>query len=275
MKNILTFALLFCTTLLVAQDFEGIMTWKITTEITDPKMKAQMEEAQKRMNDPATKEQMKELQAKMNDPQFKQMMEQNPAIKVQMEAALKMIQGGDMSSLVPKGYSAKFKNKNMISSMDGGIMGDMEFLYLDGEDKSYVINRSAKTYSPVKNTYDDSKENPDVKITKTSETAKIMNYTCTKYIAEVKSEKGETIGPQFFWVTKDIPGIDFKSMAKQRLSNSSQQMWYAQIDGVPLKVEMNMPGASMVMEVTEIRKQSIPASDFAIPAGFKETTMGF
>jgi hypothetical protein len=45
-----------------AQNFEGIITWKMTTEITDPKMKAQMEEAQKKMNDPANQAQMKEMQ---------------------------------------------------------------------------------------------------------------------------------------------------------------------------------------------------------------------
>ncbi|HTF21257.1 MAG TPA: DUF4412 domain-containing protein [Chryseolinea sp.] len=274
MKNLLTLALFFCVTLLSAQDFEGIMTWKITSEITDPKVKAQMEEAQKKANDPAAQAQMKELQAKMEDPQFKQMLESNPQMKAQIEAALKMAQGGDINSLMPKGYTAKFKNKNMLTTMDGGMMANMEFLYLSSEDKAYVINRSSKTYSPVANNATQDKKDLDVKITKTSETTRILNYTCTKYIADVKSEKGTSM-QQIFWATKDIPGIDFKSMAKHRMGNSGQSMWYAEIDGVPLKVEMKMPQGNMVMEATEIKKQSLSAADFAIPAGFAETKQGF
>lgn len=274
MKHLLTIAFLFCITVLSAQDFEGIMTWKITSEITDPKLKAQMEEAQKKANDPASQAQMKELQAKMEDPQFKQMLESNPQMKAQIEAAMKMAQGGDLSSMMPKGYTAKFKNKNMLSTMEGGMMSSMEFLYLSNEDKAYVINRSAKTYSPVPTSPEDDKKDTDVKVTKTSETARILNYTCTKYIAEVKSDKGTTM-EQIFWATKDIPGIDFKNMAKQRMGNSSQRMWYAEIDGVPLKVEMKIPQGTMVMEATAIKKQSLSASDFAIPSGFKETKLGF
>src|SRR4030095_12964544 len=106
------------------------------------------------------------------------------------------------------------------------------------------------------------------------ETARILNYNCTKYIADVKSEKGTNM-QQIFWATKDLPGIDFKNMSKQRMGNSSQRMWYAEIDGVPLKVEMKTPQGNMIMEATEIKKQSLSSSDFAIPAGFQETKMGF
>jgi hypothetical protein len=274
MKKLLTSALLFCVTVLHAQDFEGIMSWKVTTEITDPKMKAQMEEAQKKKDDPATQAQKKELEAKMEDPEFKKMMESNPQMKAQMEAAMKMAQGGDINSMMPKGYKAKFKNKNMLTTMEGGMMANMEFLYLSSEDKSYVINRSSKTYSPIVNTTSKDVKEPEVKITKTGETARILNYPCTKYVADVKSEKGTTM-QQIFWATKDIPGIDFKNLAKQRMGSSSQKMWYAEIDGVPLKVEMKIPQGSMVMEATEIKKQSLSASDFAIPAGFTETKLGY
>jgi outer membrane lipoprotein-sorting protein len=186
-----------------------------------------------------------------------------------------MAQGGDLNSLMPKGYTAKFKNKNMLSVMEGGMMSSMEFLYLSAKDKAYVINKSSKTYSPVPTTTAaDDKKDVDVKITKTSETARILNYTCTKYIADVKTDKGTSM-QQIFWSTKDLPGIDYKNMAKQRLGNSSQRMWYSEIEGVPLKIEMKIPQGNMIMEATEIRKQSIPESDFVIPADFKETSLGF
>jgi hypothetical protein len=47
------------------------------------------------------------------------------------------------------------------------------------------------------------------------------------------------------------------------------------IEGIPLRVEMKIPQGNMTMEATDIKKQSLPASDFAIPAGFKETKLGF
>ena len=87
------------------QAFEGMMRWTMKMEITDPKAKAQMEEAKKKANDPAAQAQLKELQAKMNDPQFKAMLEANPQMKTQIEATLKMIAGGDMSSMLPPAWS--------------------------------------------------------------------------------------------------------------------------------------------------------------------------
>jgi hypothetical protein len=59
MKKILFLVLTLSVFTGKAQNFEGIITWKITSEITDPQMKAQMEQAQKQMNDPATQAQMK------------------------------------------------------------------------------------------------------------------------------------------------------------------------------------------------------------------------
>ncbi len=56
MKKVLILLFVVPAFLLKAHNFEGVITWKITSEITDPKMKAQMEEAQKKMKDPATVE---------------------------------------------------------------------------------------------------------------------------------------------------------------------------------------------------------------------------
>jgi hypothetical protein len=38
---------------------------------------------------------------------------------------------------------------------------------------------------------------------------------------------------------------------------------------------MNMPQGHMAMEVTEIKKASLPASDFEVPAGYKEVKSAF
>lgn len=275
-KKIILAVLLLSVMVGKAQNFEGIITWKITSDITDPKVKAQMEEAQKKMSDPATKAQMKEMEEKMNDPQFKAMMEANPQMKAQMEAAIKMMQGGDLNSMMPKGFIIKMKNQNVLTAMDGGVMANMETLYLNDKKASYQINRDAKTYSALPDYSAKEVKDPaktDVKVTKTSETTKVLGYTCTKYIVE-STAQGHSM-QQNFWTTTAIKDFDFKSLANHRMGDGQQSLFYKQIEGVPLKMEMMMPQGKMVMEVTELKKQSLSSADFAIPAGYKEVVVKY
>ncbi|HEY9045259.1 MAG TPA: DUF4412 domain-containing protein [Ohtaekwangia sp.] len=275
MKKVLfTLALLVLVMQSRSQSFEGIIKWAFTMNITDPKLKAQMEEAQKKMNDPANQAKMKEMEAKMNDPQFKAMMDSNPQLKAQMENMMKMMQSGDMSSMMPKGMIVKIKSGNSDMTMDGGMMANMEVLYLKDKNQSYRIDRKDKTYSVLPNNteHDQTKSSTEVKVTKTSETAKILGYTCTKYIVEYTSE-GHTL-QQLMWATTEIKDWDMKSMSNQRMT-SAQRVYFDKIDGVPLKVEMTTPQGSMIMEVKEIKKQSLPAADFTIPSDYKEVASGF
>jgi hypothetical protein len=272
MKKLLILALLVSTTCLRAQTFEGIIIWKIAAEITDPALKAQMDEAQQKLKDPATQAQMKQMEEKLNDPQFKAMLDANPQLKAQVEA-MKSAQTGGLAGVMPSSYSIKLKNQNVLTTMEGGMMGNMEFLFLNDKNQSYTLDRKAKTFTVIPAPKDDDKTKMDVKVTKTAETARVMNYNCTKYIAEstLNGHKME----QIFWTTTEIKDIDFKSLKNQRMAGSSQSIFYDKIDGVPLKMEMKMPQGKMVMEVSEIRKQSLSASDFVIPADFKETKLPY
>jgi hypothetical protein len=267
MKRILFLLLTLSAIVGKAQNFEGIISWKMTTEITDPKMKAQMEEAQQKMNDPATQAQMKEMQEKMNDPEFKKMMESNPQMKAQIEAAMKMMEGGDANAAMPTGFVVKIKNQNMAMLIDGGMF-KMETLYLHDKNASFKIDRSAKTYSPMPSHTEDPNNKVEVKVTKTSETAKVLDYTCTKYIVDIKSKS--TTMQQLVWSTTAIKDFDLKSLARQRTGDSQYRLFYEQIEGVPLKTEMTTPQGKMTMEAAEIKRQSLPASDFVIPSGYKE-----
>jgi hypothetical protein len=255
----------------MSQSFEGTVKFSMKAEITDPKMKAQMEQGMQQLNDPATQAKLKEMQEKMNDPQMKAMMEANPQMKEQIENALKMAQGGSagVTSMMPTGFVFKMKGDNSLTIMEGGMM-PMEVLHL--KDKSYRLDRKNKTYSeldaggPPTNMPQQPK--PQVKITKTNEKATILKYNCTKYIATV-TEKDKTIN-QIFWTTTDIKDFDMKSLAKQRMGRG-EPMFYEGIEGVPLKIEMTMPEAKMIMEVTEIKRETLNASDFSLPAAFKQT----
>src|SRR5260221_2363196 len=130
MKKMIPCFLLLCAGTAQSQNFEGTIKWSMKMEITDPAMKAKMEEGMKKMNDRAMQAQMKEMQAKMNDPQMKAAMDANPQMKAQMENAMKMMAGGDMSSMMPKGFLIELKDGNAVSRMEGGPMGNFESLYL-------------------------------------------------------------------------------------------------------------------------------------------------
>jgi len=271
MKSTLLFALLLSVTTLKSQDFEGVMHWKIDMQITDPKTKAQMEEAQKKMNDPQQQAQMKEMMEKMNDPQFKAMMEANPQMKAQMEKAMEMMQGGDLTSMIPTGYNIKIKSQNTLVTMEGGMMADSEILFLQEKNTTYKINRDSKTYSILPQSTDDSQRNVETKVTKTSETTKILGYSCTKYDVEAKTD-GNTMH-QFFWTTTEISGMDFKSLSK--MGNNRQSLYYDKVEGIPLRIEMSTPQGKMMMEATSLKKTTLPASDFVLPSGFKEVDFKF
>lgn len=269
MKRILMLLVLFAPAGLRAQTFEGTIRWSMNMDITDPETKAQMAQAEKQMADPKTQEQMKEMQAKMNDPQMKKMMEQNPQMKAAMENAMKsMGGGGGMNSMMPKGMSMKMKGGSMLTLMEGGMTDGMEVLHPAGK-PAVRINRKDQTYSPIPDGPPGGQPgnmSPPT-VTKTSETATVMGYNCTKYVVEM-SQGGRTM-TQNIWATTDIKDIDMKTLARQR-NSQGQPMFSDKIEGVPLKIEATMPQGKMVMEVKEIKREKLSDSDFAIPAGFKE-----
>jgi hypothetical protein len=271
MKKIITVAFVLVVIQVQSQTFEGTVKWSMKSEITDPKVKAQMEQGMKQMNDPANQAKMKEMQEKMNDPQMKAMMDANPQMKAQMESAIKMMQGGGMSSMVPSGFLFKTKGGNTLTIIEGGMM-PMDVLHLKDQDKTFRLDRKNKTYSLLHNAapqgQPDKSTKPEVKVTKTNETMKILSYNCTKYIAAV-TEHGNTVN-QIFWTTKEIKDFDMKSLTKQRMGSANQQMFYEGIEGVPLKIEMVTPQANMVMQVLEIKRESLNASDFVLPADYRE-----
>jgi Domain of unknown function (DUF4412) len=267
MKKVWLFPLLLVAIVAGAQSFEGTVTWSMNYEINDPAKKAEMEKSQKSMNDPANQEKMKKLQEQMNTPEMKQMMESNPQMKARMEGALKAMQGG--GSIMPKSLIVKIKGNNSCSKMDGGMMAS-ETLYQGDKKQAYLVDRSAKTFTVLQR---DSAvvRRPDTmqhSIQKTTESMKILDHTCTKYIVTMISRDTVT---QVFWTTTEIKGLDMRSMSRQRMGNGGQPMFYEGIAGVPLRIEMGTKQMNMVMEVTSIKNESLPATDFIIPDDFKET----
>ena len=277
MKKLMLLLLLAGVLQAKGQTFEGTVRWTMKMDITDPKMKAEMEKSQKQMDDPANQAKVKEMEAKMNDPQMKAMMEANPQMKAQMENAMKMMKGGggaNMNSMMPTGMTMRIKSQNTLTRMDGGMADGQEMLHQKDKNQTVRLDRKNKTYSVLPSGGKDgdaSAAAAAAKITKTSETAKILGYNCTKYLAEVT--EGGRPSTQIFWTTTDIKDFDMKSLASQRMGRGQNALFYDKIEGVPLKIEMASPQGNMVMEVAEIKRETLNANDFTIPSDFTEVKM--
>ena len=270
MKNLLIAFFLILSINVFAQSFEGTIKWSWTTEITDPVAKAQMEEAQKMMKDP---EKLKEMEKQLADPQVQQMLAQNPQMKAQMEKMLEMMKGGGEASIMPTGMMVQMKNGNSLSKIEGSII-ESEFLSLKDGNHTYMINHKNKTYSKIENKKEDKDDNKaDVKVTRTDETEKILNYTCVKYLVEYTIDGKKTA--QNIWATKDIKGLDFSEMSKQQMGNSKRAIFFKEIEGVPLKMEMNWPEGKITMVATQVKSESLPTSSFLVPTDYKEVAPGF
>ena len=265
MRKSILFFFVTLASAVYAQDFEGTIAWHIKADIKDPKMKTQMEQAQKQLNDPATEKKMKEMRAQMEDPQFKAMMESNPQMKAQMEKMTTLAAGGNVYDMIPKSMMVKIKNGNALTKMDGGMLSG-EVLYLKDGGMSYHIDRENKTYSVLDKKGEDNRSSKTT-VTRTGEVEKILGYSCYQYKVEIP-EKGKTI-THWIWATPEIKGFDMKGFnaADGRGNRSS---YYSEIEGVPLKMEIIMPEMDMTMEAASVKKESLPAGDFVVPSGFRE-----
>lgn len=263
MRKIIFLFLLCCASTGISQSFEGSISYSIITDV-DPAM-------QQKMNDPAMQEQMKELKKQLEDPQFKAMMEANPKMKTQMEQALKMMENTDFSSMIPTGMIVKIKGKKSLTKIEGGMTSGLELLNT-GDGKEYSINRNDKTYQQEE-VSEDEYDSPETSVTKTSETKKILGYTCTKYIIESDEEEYEA--EQFLWVTNEISGLNMSDFLVRKENQGQMIPDFKNIDGVPLRMEMGAQGMKMVMEATEVKRGGVSNSDFEIPPGFKKISGGY
>lgn len=262
-----------------AADFEGTLKWSINAEVTDPEMKAKMAETQKQMADPAK---LAEMKAMMDNPQMKAAMEQNPQMKAAMEAQIKMAEdaaagkgGGDMiTAMMPKSMTVRTKGGKSHLLSEGGAM-PMEVITVTEPPAAYLIDRKARTFSklPVeeaKAKADAAKQDYTVK--KGPGTTKVLGYTCEEYLVEVRHE-GETMRSTL-WATDDIPGLDAKALAKARFGGQDAA-YFSEINGVPLKMEMDMRQIRLLMQATAVTPGSVPDSAFEVPAGFTEKPYSF
>lgn len=263
MKKILTTLLSVVVALAAtAQDFEGTLKYNYTVKVSE-KIKSASDE----MSKPENKEKMKQLQEQMKDPAFQKILEGNPKLKEQMDAMIKAQSSGSgnlVENMMPKSSTMFMKNGNYYSKSEGGM--GMDFLFIKATNKSYQLNRDPKTYTVTNST----EKNPSadkkvLKAVKTTETTKVLGYTCTKYVIDDKGTK------MYFWNTKEIKGIDYEKIKAQMSQN--QHGGIEGLEGVTLKMQVVNAQMDMTMEAVELKKQSVDSGLFVIPADYKETKM--
>jgi hypothetical protein len=275
MKNIIIPILLIVLNFnLKGQNFEGSITWSVTMEITDTELKKKLESSNQQLAEPANQAKLKELQKQLNDPQTKALLDQNPQMKDLIEKQLAALgnssSAGAINSLTPKSIEIKLKNGNSLVNTIGGIY-ESEILYLKGTDRTYIIDKKNKTYSPHENK--PSSEQAHFTVTKTDEIITILNYKSRKYIVDA-NEKGQKL-QYFVWTTLDIKDLDGKQFSRIRIGQSTNSSFISKVEGVPLKIQVSTKEGKVVLQVINIKKEVLPNDLFMIPAGFTEKKGGY
>lgn len=257
MKNILATMIILCVVcILHAQTFEGTITWTFKSDI-----KLSGDQHEKMM------EAKKQFEQQMSNPEFKKQLEQNPKLKEMMEQQMKAFENMENGSpLLPEKMVVKIKGNNSRT-----IMNEYkEILFIGTERKTYELNPKNKTYSEIPDSKATNENMPEISVTKGNETATIAGHSCQKYIVSFEGKGRAEQVNQFIWATKDLAGLDPLFFEKSSRGNQNMKFYFEKIEGIPLRIETKTPEGSLLIEVSEIKKSTLPESDFKIPAEFRK-----
>jgi len=153
-----------------------------------------------------------------------------------------------------------------------------QMIMLMTEEKMYMVQSTAGNAGA-----NETADKSQTSFEKTGTTEKILGYDCTKYIVKDKDSTTEIWATEelgaFMGTGPDSGGGGGGGMFGGRNgSGSGGKAWEAAIAGknfFPLRVVgKNSRGKETTrMEVTAVEKTSLPASDFAPPAGFEKFDM--
>lgn len=187
----------------------------------------------------------------------------DPTLKAAQDAM-----GGMGSGLFPKGFILQIKGPRALVKTDGGLT-PTEVLTLADKNLSYQIDRKAGTYQklaadPLKDAVG------NYKVTPTTETARILGYTCRRY--RVETVGGEEKMTYAVWATNEIKGLDARTLRRLQFGKTAGSEFLSQIEGVPLRIDGVTPDAKLQVIATSVKPEVLPGTIFILPASFKETT---
>lgn len=169
-------------------------------------------------------------------------------------------QGGKVPT---SGYTLQAKGSRSRVSIDNGVAIHTDILYIGDKDVMYAIREADGTYVMMTDVATKMMVAP--KITKTSETMKILSYTCTKYVIETTDIGNNPISTNY-WVTNEISNSNMEALMALRSARSA--FLYQEIEGVPLKIETTTTEGTLIAECSELKKEDLPDAVFEVPAGY-------
>jgi hypothetical protein len=176
---------------------------------------------------------------------------------------------GMMATMMPQKMIIKYGEKQMLTYMEGGMMGSMMGkIIADTESgETFIVKDDEKAVYLMKKEDQENAEAQEVKkVVEEKETKEILGHTCKKYTLTV-SQNGQEM-TQTLWVTEDLKAPNFKMPGAQQMSGV---MFSEQIKGFPMQVEVGLPGmnTSMVMTVTDLDQSKVSKKEFMRPEGYQ------
>jgi|TARA_B100001750_G_scaffold244215_1_gene261065 hypothetical protein len=181
--------------------------------------------------------------------------------------------GGDMEDraqvamMVPESYKLYIKGNKTKVHMRGGMIGlMMGDVVIDGSTgRGFVISHMNDTAYEISADPNLKERVPPV-ILDEEELITIAGYECKKYKVVRNNPSGAMI--QYMWVTNEIQ-MDLATSLGSTLKDS-MPFWTEGLSGFPLKITTSFPGTpmSMTLTVTEVNRQRVDPSIFAVPAGY-------
>lgn len=178
---------------------------------------------------------------------------------------------GDMvdmlKGMLPNKQVYKYSDGNFRLETKGGMAsGQGDILYLDKSGKTYIMNSSSKKAQEMSNASDTTKDDSNVVVTETGETATILGYTCEKYKVVIKSDDAEMV--QYIWATKALEPVKPKGVSNV----SALASITSKVKGLPLKVQMEIEqmgmSFSMIMTATKLDASAPDKNLFIIPSDY-------
>jgi hypothetical protein len=176
--------------------------------------------------------------------------------------------GGKSAGNSSSTLTMKVKGTAIITVINGGVMNGMEMWFMDNDMKIVRVMRQQQMFVvlPPEAIAAAEKAVETGKFIKTGETTKILNYTCTKYAGETKSN-GVTTKVSIWTTTAISDALKVLSHQPDPFGNPKLP---AGVEGVPLKIEKVSPSGTSTMEVTALKNEKLDAEEFKIPASFKQ-----
>jgi hypothetical protein len=180
--------------------------------------------------------------------------------KVKIDGAI----AGLVRSLLPTEQVVKLRHDGYSRRLSGG--GAPQWFIHVGKDKTtYLLSEGAQTVSRL--------PNPEVEpqITRLEEETEIAGYNCRKYKVVLPAKQNNIEIVQYVWAAPRIKSAVHKN------ANDPLMGYYKAIDGFPLRVitTASMMGAEIEMSytATHLVKETVAATEVALPAGYKTQDM--